>query len=58
MIRIISLLALCFLSLLSFAQARNVEIPRLEDRVDRIKDVKGESGVALWHSKLGYPTHL
>ncbi len=54
----LSLLALCLLSLLSFAQARNVEIPRLEDRVERIKDVKGEIGVALWNSKLGYPTHL
>ncbi len=58
MIRMISLLALCFLSLLSFAQARNVKIPRLEVRVEGIKDVKGEMGVALWNSKLGYPTHL
>ncbi len=54
----LSLLALCLLSLLSFAQARNVEIPRLEVRVERIKDVKGEIGVALWNSKLGYPNHL
>lgn len=58
MFRMLSLLALCLLSLLSFAQARNVKIPRLEVRVERIKDVKGEIGVALWNSKLGYPTHL
>ena len=56
--RRLSLLALCFLSFLSFAQARNVEIPRLEVRVDGIKDLRGEIGVAVWNSKLGYPTHL
>ncbi len=54
----LSLLALCLLSLLSFAQAGNVKIPRLEVRVEGIKDLKGEIGVALWNSKLGYPTHL
>ncbi len=58
MIRMLSLLALCLLSLLSFAQAGNVKIPRLEVRVEGIKDLKGEIGVALWNSKLGYPTHL
>ncbi len=58
MIRILSLLSFCFLSFLSFAQARNVQIPRLEVRVDGIKDLKGEIGVALWNSELGYPTHL
>ena len=58
MFRMLSLLALCLLSLLSFAQARNVKIPRLEVRVERIMEVKGEIGVALWNSKLGYPTHL
>ena len=58
MFRMLSLSALCFLSFLSFAQARNVKILRLEVRVDRIKDVKGEMGVALWNSKLGYPSHL
>jgi len=57
-IRMLSLLALCLLSLLSFAQAGNVKIPRLEVRVEGIKDLKGEIGVALWNSKLGYPTHL
>jgi len=57
-IRMLSLLALCLLSLLSFAQAGNVKIPRLEVRVEGIKDVKGEMGVALWNSKLGYPPHL
>ena len=56
--RRLSLLALCFLSFLSFAQARNVDIPRLEVRVDGIKDLRGEIGVAVWNSKLGYPTHL
>ncbi len=56
--RRLSLLTLCFLSFLNFAQARNVKIPRLEVRVDGIKDLKGEIGVALWNSKLGYPTHL
>ncbi len=54
----LALLALCLLSLLSFAQAGNVKIPRLEVRVEGIKDLKGEIGVALWNSKLGYPTHL
>jgi len=57
-IRMLALLALCLLSLLSFAQAGNVKIPRLEVRVEGIKDLKGEIGVALWDSKLGYPTHL
>ncbi len=56
--RMITLVALCLLSLLSFAQAGNVKIPRLEVRVEGIKDLKGEIGVALWNSKLGYPTHL
>jgi len=58
MFRMLSLLALCYFSFLSFAQARNVKISRLEVRVDGIKDVKGEMGVTLWNSKLGYPTHL
>jgi uncharacterized protein (DUF2141 family) len=26
--------------------------------VDGIKDLRGEIGVAVWNSKLGYPTHL
>ena len=56
--RMITLVALCLLSFLSFAQAGNVKIPRLEVRVEGIKDLKGEIGVALWNSKLGYPTHL
>lgn len=58
MIRMLSLLALGLLSFLSFAHARNVKIPRLEIRVEGIKDLEGEIGVALWNSKLGYPTHL
>ena len=56
--RMITLVALCLLFLLSFSQAGNVKIPRLEVRVEGIKDLKGEIGVALWNSKLGYPTHL
>ena len=58
MIRMLSLLALGLLSFLSFAHARNVKIPRLEIRVEGIKDLEEEIGGALWNSKLGYPTHL
>ena len=58
MFRMISLLTFCLVIFLNFAQARGVQIPRLEVRVEGIKDVKGEIGVALWNSKLGYPTHL
>ncbi len=58
MIKILSLLALCLLSSLTLVQAGNVKIPRLEVRVEGIKDLKGEIGVALWNSKLGYPIHL
>ena len=58
MIRLLSLLGLCLFTSLTLVQAGNVKIPRLEVRVEGIKDLKGEIGVALWNSKVGYPTHL
>ena len=58
MFRIFSVMILSLALFLSFALARDVKIPRLEVRVEGIKHIKGEIGVALWDSKLGYPTHL
>ena len=43
---------------LGVARAEEVDIASLEVRVEGIKDLKGEVGVALYNHKLGYPTHL
>ena len=41
-----------------FAQAEEVDTASLEVRVEGIKDIKGEIGVALFNNKLGYPVHI
>ena len=58
MFRATSFVALFVIGFLNLAQAQEVEIASLHVRVEGIRNIKGEIGVALFNHKLGYPTHL
>ena len=58
MFRAVSILMLVLVFFSTSAHSEDVAIPTLEVQVVGIKDMEGEIGVALWNSKLGYPTDL
>src|SRR3989338_7964624 len=58
MFRVVSIIIPLVVIFSNLAQAEDAAIPTLEVQVVGIKDLEGEIGVALWNSKLGYPTEL
>ena len=58
MFRAVSIFILVLVFFSSPAHSEDVAIPTLEVQVVGIKDMEGEIGVALWNSRLGYPTGL
>ena len=58
MFRAVAVILLAFLIFPGLVHSEDADIPTLEVQVVGIKDLEGEIGVALWNSRLGYPTDL
>jgi len=58
MLRMILMMLFFAVSTAPLTQAQDANIAAIKIRVEGVRNIPGEVGVAIFSSKLGYPTHL